>query len=161
MCVLGLGGGGFHFEAEYLLSTMGGDIDLVLIYAIDSQVDGNWRSPFPVHRAFAFRSPGLWRDTVLHRIKLILHGIWTAGCVLVATETDCILAVGSAQAFPFSIAGRLLGVPTFFLESVTRVHTPSQTGRLMGRLRLATKYFAQWKPLLVSERATYAGSIIQ
>ena len=44
-----------------------------------------------------------------------------------------------------ALVGRLLGIPTLFIETFTRVSKPSLTGRIMSRL--AKRFFYQWESL--------------
>src|SRR4051794_19141681 len=82
VCVLGLGGGGFHFQTKRLLRFLEGDLDLVLVYGIHSQPMGVWSSPFPVHRAYVVRSPALYGDSFWRRILLALASFWGALWIL-------------------------------------------------------------------------------
>ena len=162
VCVLSLGGGGHHFEVERLLSSLAGNMELVLVYVIATQVDGNWSSPFPVRRAFVVRSPSLKGDGIwsqLWRLPLtILQALW----VLAAARPDCIVAVGTAQAVPFGVAGRLLGIPMYFVESITRVTGPGRAARLVTRFGLARKAFYQWAELAAGDsRARYEGKVVE
>src|SRR5688572_30063141 len=126
VCVLGLGGGGFHLESECLLAKIPANIELVLIYAIASQTTENWSCQHPVHRAFVVRSHSLFHDRLWQQIVLTFLGFFKAFWILLATRSDCILAVGTAQAIPFGLASRLLGIPMIFIESITRINSPSQ-----------------------------------
>ena len=161
VCVIGLGGGGFHREVEHLLAQMPADVELVLVYAIHTQTRGNWRSPGRVHRAFAVRSPALFHDGWPRRIRASVAAAWRALAILVATRPDCVLAVGTALAVPFGFAARLTGVPLIFVESVTRVRAPSRTGRLLSVLRLTARHYVQWPGLAASNRRVrFQGSVI-
>ena len=158
--LLGLGGGGFHFEIEHLVSQMPADLELVLVYSIHTQVHGNWRSPARVHRAFVVRSPALFEDGVLRRVRASIAACWRALGILLATRPDCVLGVGTAQAVPFAMAARLLGVPFVFIESITRVGGLSRTARLLSSLRLTTIQYVQWPDLVTNERGRFAGSLV-
>jgi UDP-N-acetylglucosamine:LPS N-acetylglucosamine transferase len=161
VCILGLGGGGFHLETERLLAQGGADIELVLVYTIRAQSSANWGSPFPVHRAFVVRSPGLNLDNRLLRGWNFLLSLWFALWILLASRPDCIVAVGTAQAIPFGAIARLLRIPLFFVESITRVDRPSRTGKLVGHLHLATGHYVQWPELSLKYPGTaFAGSVI-
>ncbi len=158
--VLGLGGGGFHFEMEHLVSQLPADLELVLVYAIHTQVHGNWHSPARPHRAFVVRSPTLFHDGWPRRLWSLAAACWRAAGILLATRPDCVLAVGTAQAVPFALGARLAGVPMIFVESLTRVGGPSRTARLLSSLRLTTIHYVQWPRLASSRRVRFAGSVI-
>lgn len=162
VCVLGLGGGGHHFQIEKLFSAIDGKIELTLVYVVDSQVDTNWSSPFPVHRAFVVRSPSLLRDHWGAQIWRTPLAIGRSLAVLLSDRPDCIVAIGTAHAIPFGIAAKLLSIPMIFVESITRVETPSRTSRWVRRLRLARKLYCQW-PILVERvpGSVYEGKVIE
>lgn len=160
--MLGLGGGGFHLEMERLLARMSGNLELVLVYTIESQTTGNWNSPFPVHRVFVVRSPALYQDSRWKQAWAMLTGVWRALWILLACQPDCIIALGTAQVVPFGLISRLLGIPLLFVESITRVQRPSLTGKLVSRLRLATRHYVQWENLARQDRRTiFMGSVFK
>lgn len=159
ICVIGVGGGGFHYAVERLVSHMRGDIELVLVYTIRSQARHNWASHAPVRRAFVVRSPSLSGDSPLASVWWTLVAFCRALAILWTTEPDCVLAVGTALAVPFGAAARLTRIPLFFVESMTRIRRPSRTGRLIDHLRLARCHYVQWPALAARRRVTYAGAI--
>ena len=159
ICVVGLGAGGFHYALERLIGEMPGDFDLVLVYAMRSQAQHNWRSGAPVHRAYAVRSPSVTGDWWLTSMWWSLVAFWRALAILVTTQPDCLLSVGSALAVPFGAAARVMRVPLFFVESMTRIKTPSRTGRLIQRLCLARRHYVQWPTLENDSGLTYAGAV--
>ena len=58
----------------------------------------------------------------------------------------CLLSTGAGPIVPFAIVGRVLfGTRVIFLETMTRVHRPSLTGRIM--YWLAHDFFYQWDSL--------------
>lgn len=63
-----------------------------------------------------------------------------------------IVSSGAGVAVPFFVLGRLLGVPTVFLEVVDRVDTPTLTGRLCRPF--ATRVLVQWE----EQRRLYRGA---
>jgi UDP-N-acetylglucosamine:LPS N-acetylglucosamine transferase len=76
-------------------------------------------------------------------------------------KPDLVLGVAAVISIPLLIAGRLLGRDTVFVESLTRVTTPSLTARLCHDLRLARTLYVQWPELIDKlPRATYAGKVI-
>jgi UDP-N-acetylglucosamine:LPS N-acetylglucosamine transferase len=162
VCVLGLGGGGHHFQIERLFSALGGNLELVLVYVIDTQVDANWASPAPVRRVFVVRSPLLKGDSLVSQAWRLPLAVARAFVVLAAARPDCMVAVGTAQAIPFACAGWLLGIPLFFVESITRVNAPGRTGRIVSRLGLARKLFYQWPEAAAKDLgSTYAGRVVE
>ena len=160
VCVLGLGGGGFHFAAERLIAQMPETLEFVLVYSIDTQTRANWPRAGIPHRAFVVRSPALLQDPWSRRFRSLVAACWRALAILVATRPDCVLAVGTAQAVPFGIAARLTGTPLVFIESLTRVDRPSRTGQILAALRLPALHYVQWPRLASSGRVRFVGSMV-
>jgi beta-1,4-N-acetylglucosaminyltransferase len=70
-----------------------------------------------------------------------------------------LLTTGAAVAVPFAWIGRLRGVRVVYVESVTRITSPSVSLRLIAPV--AHHVYAQWPELLESvPRARYAGSVL-
>ena len=75
-----------------------------------------------------------------------LANLWEAYRILARERPEVILSTGAGPAVPFAIVGRLFfGTRVVFVETVTRVRTPSLTGRIM--YRLAHDFFYQWDSL--------------
>lgn len=66
--------------------------------------------------------------------------------ILYLERPHAILSTGAGPAVPFALIGRyLFGCQIIFVETITRLHQPSMTGRIM--YRLAHHFFYQWKGL--------------
>jgi UDP-N-acetylglucosamine:LPS N-acetylglucosamine transferase len=79
--------------------------------------------------------------------------------VLLRVRPKAILSTGAGIAVPVSVFGRLLGVKIIHVETASRVHTLSLTGRIM--YRLAHLFFVQWEPLKQEyPKAIYAGRLL-
>ena len=77
--------------------------------------------------------------------KFLLN-LWEAWRILRRERPTVILSTGAGPAVPFAIVGRwLFGCRVVFVETITRIHQPSMTGRLM--YRLAHDFFYQWESL--------------
>ncbi len=74
---------------------------------------------------------------------------------------DCLISTGAEVAIPALLVARLLfRRPTLYIESVSRIDTPSLTGRLCRHL--AGRTFVQWPGLLdrFGGRAEYHGRLL-
>jgi beta-1,4-N-acetylglucosaminyltransferase len=70
-----------------------------------------------------------------------------------------IVSTGAGPVVPFALIGKVLRIPTVFIETFTRVSEPSLTGRIM--YRLADRFFYQWKQLgRFFPRGIYGGPVI-
>lgn len=86
--------------------------------------------------------------------------LWEAFQVLRKEKPDVILSTGAGPAVPFAIVGRLLfGTRVLFVETITRIKSPSLTGRLM--YWLAHDFFYQWETLRpLFPKARYGGPLV-
>ncbi|WP_083325675.1 oligosaccharide biosynthesis protein Alg14 [Hymenobacter coccineus] len=68
-----------------------------------------------------------------------------------------IISTGAAPGLMAIFSGRLLGIPTVWLDSIAQTEELSMSGRI-ARV-VAHKMYTQW-PELASKRVTYAGNIL-
>ncbi len=141
VCVVGLGGGGFHWEAQRIIQAIRRPLELVLVYGGPDGGIMYWHTDDPVKSRYLLRSPTLTGDSRLGSMLRTLWSVWKAGAILRRERPDVILAVGTSQAVPFALAARLVGGRLWYVESITRVRTPSRSGLLLSRLRLAGRLY--------------------
>ena len=147
VCIVGLGGGGFHGEAEQVISLISQDTELVLIF---SGPDGGilrWLTSHKICASYKVHSPqligeGKWR--LLYRIPT---NFIAAMKIIAEHDVDLVIGVGTIQILPFAFAAKLLGCKAWFYESITRVHEPSMTGKLVARLRAVDRIYYYWPQL--------------
>jgi beta-1,4-N-acetylglucosaminyltransferase len=69
-------------------------------------------------------------------------------------ERPCaIVSTGAGIAVPFAWVGRLLGVPSVYVESVTRIDRLSLSGRLIRPI--AKRMYVQWPEVAAKVRGTH------
>jgi beta-1,4-N-acetylglucosaminyltransferase len=87
-----------------------------------------------------------------------LRNLVIASRVIGALRPAVVVSTGAAVAVPFAWVGRLRGARVVYIESLTRIESPSLTGRLV--MPVADRIYVQW-PQLVGRvrRARFAGSI--
>jgi UDP-N-acetylglucosamine:LPS N-acetylglucosamine transferase len=145
--LLGLGGGGFHWEVQRIIKAVRRPLDLILIYAGPNGGIIYWDSKDSVSSSYVVRSPALTGDGWLTEVIGVARNLVMAIRILAKDRPDAILAVGTAQAVPFGIAGRMLGVPLWYVESITRASRASRTAAIVQRLRLSAKLYYYWREL--------------
>ena len=78
--------------------------------------------------------------------------------ILRERRPDLIISTGAGPVVPFALAGKLLRVPTIYIEISTTVTKPSLSGRIM--YHLADRFFYQWEGLKrYFPKGTYGGLI--
>ena len=90
---------------------------------------------------------------------LFFVNLYEAFCILWTRRPDVILSTGAGPAVPFAIVGKLLGIPSIFVETFNRLTEPSLSGRIM--YHLAKRFFYQWESLdKFYPNATYGGPLV-
>jgi hypothetical protein len=88
----------------------------------------------------------------------LLRNLVLAFRVLKRLRPRAIVTTGAGVAVPFCYVGRLFGARIVYIESFSRIHEPSLTGRLVHPV--ADAFFVQWPELRGRYRkATYAGAL--
>lgn len=122
----------------------------------DQTSEGKIKIKGPVYRA---NIPRRKNPKLLTTLLLTLECSIQELAILVQERPKVILSVGAGIAVPISIFGRLAGVKIIHVESATRVHALSLSGKIM--YRVAHLFFVQWEPLKREcPRAIYAGSLL-
>jgi glycosyltransferase involved in cell wall biosynthesis len=95
-----------------------------------------------------------------HRnLKNLVRNTLLAWRIIGRTRPRLILTTGAALAVPFAWIGRLRGVETLYVESVTRIEQPSLSCRLIAPA--ASRVYAQWPELTRAlPQSRYAGTVI-
>lgn len=89
----------------------------------------------------------------------LVRNLGLAWRLLRRARPDAILSTGAGLAVPFFLVGKLLGIRSVYVESVTRTETISLSGRLV--YRLASRFFVQWPQAAEGRsRAEYAGAVL-
>jgi UDP-N-acetylglucosamine:LPS N-acetylglucosamine transferase len=89
----------------------------------------------------------------------LLRNLRTAWRTIRSRRPDVILSTGAALAVPFFLVGRLCGCRCVYVESLTRIHSLSLSGRMV--YPLAHAFFAQWPAAAATRRrAQHAGSLL-
>lgn len=79
------------------------------------------------------------------RDLLFFINLWEAWRILRRERPSIMLSTGAGLIVPFTLVGKLLGIPTIYIEISAQVADPSLTGRIM--YHLADKFFYQWRSL--------------
>lgn len=91
-------------------------------------------------------------------VKNLLRNLVVAWRVVADVRPKVILTTGAGVAVPFAWIGRLRGADVVYVESCTRIESPSLSCRLIAPA--ADRIYAQWPELVESvPRARYAGTV--
>ena len=93
-------------------------------------------------------------------IPNLLRNLRLAVRVLREERPAAILTTGAGVAVPFAWIGRLLRIPTVYVESVTRIEGLSLSARMIAPV--ARRLYGQWPELAGrSERIRFAGNVLE
>lgn len=68
--------------------------------------------------------------------------------ILLKEKPTVLISTGALATVPFCIVGKLLGKRIVYIESFARVDTPSLTGKVIYKLKLANLFVVQWEDML-------------
>lgn len=92
-------------------------------------------------------------------VKNLISNLWLAWRVLRTEHPDAVISTGAGVGVPFLWMGRLLGIRTIYVESLTRVWDLSLSGKLV--YPVVHRFFVQWPELAARfPRASYQGRVI-
>ena len=89
----------------------------------------------------------------------LLRNLRLARRLISVLRPRVIVTTGAGIAVPFAWIGRLYGSKVVYVESLTRIESPSVSCRLIGPV--ASRVYAQWPELARSlSRARFVGSVL-
>jgi beta-1,4-N-acetylglucosaminyltransferase len=88
----------------------------------------------------------------------LLRNLVLAFRLIARLRPSAIVTTGAGVAVPFCYVGRVFGARIVYIESFSRIHEPSLTGRLVHPV--ADRFFVQWPELLTRyRRAEFRGAL--
>jgi UDP-N-acetylglucosamine:LPS N-acetylglucosamine transferase len=87
----------------------------------------------------------------------MLRNLRLAFRVLRDVRPAAIMTTGAGVAVPFAWVGRILRVPTIYIESFTRMNELSLSARMIAPV--ARRMYAQWPELTGRHGAVFAGNV--
>ena len=151
-----LGEGGHTKEMLTLVDLLGDRYEYAYLLTREDALSAD-KIRTPGARYRVARPRGKSGSLALAVVRTLLCAAQSLGALWRA-RPDAIVHCGPAVALPVSIWAKLLRKPVIFVETGSRVHRLSLTGRLMRPL--ADLYFVQWPQLLAAHpQALYAGRL--
>jgi UDP-N-acetylglucosamine:LPS N-acetylglucosamine transferase len=141
--MISLAGGGHLWESLSLIKKLGGRYEYCYITSKGCSVPKNALLPpgdvFYVDDVATISEHGTWQ-----KISGSVRSLISCYKNIKQSRPDIVIGVGTALSVPMLSAARLRGVPSVFVESITRVNELSLTGIIILRLRLADRLYTQW-----------------
>lgn len=92
-------------------------------------------------------------------MKNFFRNLWLAWRVLREERPDAVISTGAGVAVPFLWMGRLMGIRTVYVESISRIRDLSLSGKLV--YPIVHRFFVQWENLISRyPRAVYGGQVL-
>ena len=80
--------------------------------------------------------------------------------IIIKEKPDVIISTGVLSAIPMIWLGRKKQKKVIYIESFSKVTSPTKTGKFVYNHKLADKFYVQWEPMLkVYPDAIYKGGI--
>ncbi|MGF1606319.1 MAG: hypothetical protein ACFB22_08265 [Rhodothalassiaceae bacterium] len=158
--LISFSGGGWGFQTRKLIHDLKDRCEF--LYAIPENVVDPIKAGCP--DGISYRIPKLrsftrgvgWR-TPGHLLTIFLR----SRRFIAREKPDAVVVLGLTEGLVVLAAAKLCGCRTVYIESITRVSTPSATLRLCSRLRLADTTLVQWPSLATKvPGASYGGTIL-
>ena len=153
-----LGRGGHTAQTFALVDSLGDEFEYIYIIGLfDRLTPKKIRRRGRVFRVFTPRL--LPKDYRLMSVIRTILTLFISFIYLLIIRPNVIISCGTGMTVPVFYSARTLGIPTVFIESMSRVETLSQTGRmLLGRVSL---FMVQWKKLAEKiPNAVYGGQLL-
>ncbi|WP_107955718.1 oligosaccharide biosynthesis protein Alg14 [Sphingomonas faeni] len=142
----GASGGGHWIELLRLRPAFAG-FDVVYISTFE-----NYASVVPESRFHAV--PDASRFSVAAFLPIVAR----AFRIIRDEKPSAIITTGSAPMLPFVLLGRLLGVKSLWIDSISSTEHLSMSGRIAKHI--ATKVIAQWPALAAEQDIDFWGKVI-
>lgn len=153
-----LGRGGHTAQTFALLDSLGHDFEYIYIIGLlDKLTPKKIRLKGRIVRVLAPR--WLPQDSRIMSVIRTIFTLFLSFIYLLILRPSVVISCGTGMTVPVFYSARTLGIPTVFIESMSRVETLSTTGRLLlGRVSL---FMVQWKGLAErTPNAVYGGQLL-
>jgi len=139
-----LGRGGHTAQTFALVDSLGDKFEYIYIIGLLDKL-----TPKKIHqrgRVLRVFTPRLLpQDSRLMSVIRTILTLFLSFIYLLILKPDVIISCGTGMTVPVFYSARTLGIPTVFIESMSRVETLSKTGRMLrGRVTL---FMVQWKEI--------------
>ncbi|MBZ8138286.1 hypothetical protein CLD22_00025 [Rubrivivax gelatinosus] len=158
--LLTIAGGGFLWQSMSVARSLDDQFEIHLVSAEPRHAYSSQNLP-PVPFHMMSRTTIMLDRHWWQKARNVLLGIAEARRIVSTVRPDAIVCVATSLAIPLCLIGRLRGITTVFVESITRVSKPSTTGKLLTRLRLCDRFYVQWpEAVALYPGALYQGSVL-
>jgi UDP-N-acetylglucosamine:LPS N-acetylglucosamine transferase len=153
-----LAGGGYLWEVNSLLKSLEMRVECCYATGDDTIIPSKFRDK-EVYLLKTINS--IQKSGYLGTFARLIYAIGQALWVMGESKPDAVVCLGTSLAVPLSLSAKIFGKKAIFIESITRVHSPSLTGRILAALRLVDRHYVQWpEATAMYKRAVYKGTVL-
>jgi UDP-N-acetylglucosamine:LPS N-acetylglucosamine transferase len=153
-----LGEGGHTKEMLRLAELLGDEYTYSYTMVQDDEVSAaKITMPGRIYRVIRPRDKA--HNAALDTLKTLLCAL-QAFAILLRARPVAVISTGPSVAVPVFAAAKLLSCRVIFIETGSRLHALSTTGRIVYKYGLADVFMVQWQELLAgAPKAIYAGRL--
>ncbi|MDF1539537.1 MAG: hypothetical protein P1Q69_11615 [Candidatus Thorarchaeota archaeon] len=153
-----LGRGGHTAQTFALVDSLGDSFNYIYIIGLlDKLTPKKIRMPGRVLRVLTPRL--LPQDSRIMSVIRTMTTLLLSFIYLFLFRPSVVISCGTGMTVPVFYSARTLGIPTVFIESMSRVESLSKTGRML--LGKTTLFMTQWKRLAdETPGAIYGGQLL-
>lgn len=158
--MISLGGGGHLWQSLSLIGNLDGEYEFCYISTTRSSPPRAGTIPegriYFVSDVATLETTSRWK-----MVAGLVKSFFGSLRVLRQAKPTVVICVGTAISVPILLATRFLRIPGVYIESVTRIHDLSLTGKIIHRLRLSERLYVQWPEVHSKYRSTvYQGTVM-
>lgn len=147
-------GGGFFWQSRSVAKDLVDEFELCYISSnMETAFPQSGLPPAPWHKVTHMTT--LASQSTWHKIRDVTVALRDTYRVIRSVKPQAIVCVATSLAVPLCFWGKIFGIKTVFIDSITRVSTPSATGRILTRFRLCNRFYVQWP----EAKSMYRGSV--
>lgn len=153
-----LGRGGHTAQTFALVDSLGDSLEYIYIIGLlDKLTPKKIRIPGRVLRVLTPRL--LPQDSRIMSVIRTMTTLLLSFIYIFLFRPDAVISCGTGMTVPIFYSARTLGIPTVFIESMSRVESLSKTGRML--LGKTTLFMTQWKQIAEeTPGAIYGGQLL-
>lgn len=160
-----IGGGGFFFQSLCILKQLEREFDCFVAIPSDSNNLRKTLTENHPNLKAILTIPAVTTISLQgHRLSIAcayMNAFYSSYHILKKIRPTSVIVVASSIAMPVFIMAKLMNIKTIFIESITRVHQLSTTGKLILNLNLANRFYIQWPELAKQQpKAIYKGTVL-
>lgn len=149
ICLISSSGG--HFEQLLMLRKLSEDYDLFIVTEKTKYNKKDKKIDYYVQQVN--------RKEILFLLKMI--GIFFKSLyIFIKEKPDVIISTGVLAAIPMLFIGHAFKKKVIFIESFAKIDSPTLTGKLIYKYKIADRFYVQWESMLkYYPNAVYKGGI--